>query len=253
MRSFAAAMGFLTRVPSGVHATGGVPPAASVPWFPVVGALVGGAVAGVYAAGTEVFPPLVAGLLGIGAGVLLTGALHEDGLADSADAFGGSHDRDSTLRILRDPRVGTYGAVAIALSVLTRGAGVASLQAWDALAALVAAHALSRAAAVGVLGAIEPAADDGLGATYGRLVGPVRAVAGVGIGVGIGVVALGLAGLGAAALAGISAGWVASISRRRIGGVTGDVLGAIQQLAETLILLFATALAWRGWDLAWWR
>lgn len=252
VRGFAGAVAFLTRVPAGSGAAERALPAA-VPWFPVVGALVGAAVAASFAAATAAFPPLVAGFLAVGVGIAVTGALHEDGLGDTADAFGGGGDRDSTLGILRDPRLGTYGVVAIALGVLIRGASISSLDAWEALAALVGAHALSRAAAVGVLAVVPPAAADGLGAAYGRRVGGVRGAAGMAIGLALGAGALGVIGVGAAVPVAAASLGIAWVSRRRIGGVTGDVLGAVQQVGEVLVLLVAVGAARAGWELAWWR
>src|SRR5205823_10740767 len=127
-------------------------------WFPVVGALLGLGAAGVYAGTRLVLPSLVAATLAVCVAVLLTGAFHEDGLADTADAIGGGWNREDALRILKDPTHGTYGVLAIALSVLLRVGAVAALDGWAALAVLPAAHALSRGAAVGLLGWARPAA-----------------------------------------------------------------------------------------------
>ena len=151
MKGLLGAVSFLTRVPVG----GGIRQprelAGSVPWFPVVGAGVGLAEAGVYAGARVLLPPLVAATLAVVAVILLTGAFHEDGLGDTADAFAGGTDRDSTVRILKDPRLGTFGVLAVAASLLLRVAAVAALPPAAAVAALPAAGALSRAVAVATM------------------------------------------------------------------------------------------------------
>jgi adenosylcobinamide-GDP ribazoletransferase len=148
------AVSFLTRVPTGTGARRPEELAGSVPWFPVVGAGVGLAVAAVYGGARLALPPLPAAALAVVAGICLTGAFHEDGLGDTADAFAGGWDRESTARILKDPRLGTFGVLAVAGSLLLRVAAVAALAPAAALAALPAAHALSRAAAVAAMTAL---------------------------------------------------------------------------------------------------
>src|SRR5439155_27188630 len=112
-----------TRVP----ARGDAPPERAVPWLPVVGALIGALCAAVYAATRSVLTPPVAATLAVGAGVLLTGALHEDGLADVADALGAGGGRQRVPEIMKDPLHGTYGVLAIVLGVVARIAAVAGL------------------------------------------------------------------------------------------------------------------------------
>jgi adenosylcobinamide-GDP ribazoletransferase len=237
------AVSFLTRVPTGTGAVQPAELARFVPWFPLVGALVGVAVGLLYAGASALLPPLVAAAVAVTAGVAITGAFHEDGLGDTADAFMGAHDREDTLRILKDPRLGTFGVVAVAASLLLRVAAVAALTPASALAALPAAHALSRAAAVGLMAAVPPAAEAGLGAAYARALGGRQALLGVAAGLVLAVALLGVWALPAAALAGAAALWLGHLARRRIGGVGGDVLGAVQQAGEILTLLVATAAA----------
>ena len=165
-------------------------------------------------------PPLPAASLAVVAGIGLTGAFHEDGLGDTADAFVGHHDRDDTVRILKDPRLGTFGVLAVAASLLLRAGAVAALTPAAALAALPAAHALSRAAAVATMTVLPAAAETGLGASYVLALSRWRALTGA----------------------------AAGLATRRIGGVTGDVLGAIQQLAEILVLLVAVAAVTSGFS-----
>ena len=109
------AVSFLTRVPTGTGAVQPAEMARFVPWFPLVGALVGAAVGGLYAGASALLPPLAAAAVAVTAGVAVTGAFHEDGLGDTADAFVGGVDREDTLRILEDPRLGTFGVVGHAL------------------------------------------------------------------------------------------------------------------------------------------
>ena len=192
MNGFLGAVSFLTRVPTGTGARRPEELAASVPWFPVVGAGVGLAVAAVYAGAGELLPPLPAASLAVVAGICLTGAFHEDGLGDTADAFGGHHDRDGTVRILKDPRLGTFGVLAVAASLLLRAGAVAALAPAAALAALPAAHALSRAAAVAAMTALPAAGDTGLGASYVRSLSRRRALAGAAAGLAVALALLGL-------------------------------------------------------------
>lgn len=252
MRGLRAAVSFLTRVPAGPPRLGSSDLARAVPWFPVVGALVGLALAGSYAALLAVLPPLVAAGVTIGVGLLLTGAFHEDGLADTADALGGGRSTEEALAILKDPAHGTYGVSAIALSLLLRVGALASLGRWSALAVLPAAHALSRAASIGLLGVAAPAAEVGLGASYAALVGRRQVLGSLAAGLFVGVASLGPWAMAAAVVAGLGASVVGWLSVRKLGGVTGDVLGAAQQAAEVLVLLLGAALASNDFP-GWWR
>jgi adenosylcobinamide-GDP ribazoletransferase len=237
VNGFLGAVSFLTRVPTGTGARRPEELAGFVPWFPVVGAGVGLAVAAIYAGSRAFLPPLPAASLAVVAGIGLTGAFHEDGLGDTADAFMGHHDRDSTIRILKDPRLGTFGVLAVAASLLLRVGAVAALAPAAALAALPAAHALSRAVAVATMTALPAAGDTGLGATYVLALSRRRALTGAAAGLALALALLGVAALWAAAAAALAAFLLGRLAVRRIGGVTGDVLGAIQQLGEILVLL----------------
>ncbi len=240
---FAAAVGFLTRVPVGTP-VGGDWRLADAAWaFPLVGAGIGAIAA---------FAFLVAELLGLGdgpaallavlAGVCVTGALHEDGLADSADGIFGGADRSSRLAIMRDSRHGTFGVVAIVLSVALRAAALA--QAGEAIyagLALIAAHAASRALLPVAMWALTPARADGLAVEAGRP-RSVPAIAAVAIGVVVALAALGpWLGLIAFVVSAVAVAAAGMLARRRIGGYTGDVLGGFQQIAEIAMLLAAAA------------
>ncbi len=235
---------FLTRLPlplSGPLAAGAA--ARAMGWFPPVGALVGLAGGVVFAlAGLAHLPALTAALLALAAMVWLTGGLHEDGAADVADGFGGSRDRARKLEIMRDSRVGSYGVLALVFSVAIRASALAALpDAGLAVAALVAAGALSRSGLAVVATALEPARRDGLAAAQGKPTATTTALA-LAFGGMIAVVALGWVGLSAIAAAAGATWLVAETARRQIGGHTGDVFGAAQQLAEAAVLL--TVVAW---------
>jgi adenosylcobinamide-GDP ribazoletransferase len=173
--------------------------------------------------------------------ICTTGALHEDGLADVADGFGGGRTREDKLRIMRDSRIGSYGALALVLALLARaGALVALADPSDVLAALVAAGAVSRAALPAVMAISPQARADGLAAAAGRP-HPLRAAAAALVAALLAILLLGQAAP-AALLAGAGGALaVALLARRQIGGYTGDVLGAAQQLGEIGVLLGAVA------------
>jgi adenosylcobinamide-GDP ribazoletransferase len=238
---FAAAVAFLTRIPIGQFSQGDWRLADSAWAFPLVGAGIGAVAAFVFLAaqliGLGDWPSALLAVLG---GLLLTGAIHEDGLADMADGLLGGHDRGSKLAIMKDSRHGTYGVLAIVLSVSLRAAALAQLgEVVHVGLALVAAHAASRAMLAAAMSALPPARDEGLGAAAGRP-RPAAAITAAAIAIAIGLTALGpfhgavALGLAAAAVYG-----AAAFARRQIGGYTGDVLGAFQQIGEIVVLLAA--------------
>jgi adenosylcobinamide-GDP ribazoletransferase len=220
----------------------------------VVGGLLGVGLAGFYGSARLGLPPFVAATLTVGLGLLITGALHEDGLGDTADAMGGGWNRDEALRILKDPAQGTFGVLAIGMSVLLRVGALATLDGWAAAAILPGAHALSRATSVGLLAWLPPAADGGLGASYATSMTGRRALGAAGVGLLIGTASLGVWVLPGAALAGLGGWGVGRLAVQKIDGVTGDILGAVQQTGEVLVLLLGTVVVRNGWPyLPWWR
>jgi adenosylcobinamide-GDP ribazoletransferase len=244
---FLGAVQFLTRVPVRLRATPVL--ARSVPWFPVVGACIGAAVGGVAAGLMHVVPWMVAGAVAIMFGVLATGAFHEDGLADTADAMGG-WTIEQRREILKDSRHGSYGVAALCGSIVVRVACVATLGPAAAFAGLVAAHALARASAVGVMVSATPPDVDGLGADYMRALSRRAALTGMAAGLAIAVLVTGWWAIPLAVGAGVGAATVAVVGGRALGGVTGDVLGAAEQVAECLVLVIASGLALR--HSLWW-
>ncbi len=240
MEAIRAALGLLTRLP--------VRPGPIVPhsvWaFPVAGLAVGAIAALVLWLGLGLgLPAGPAAALVLLAQIVVTGALHEDGLADCADGFWGGYESERRLEIMRDSRVGSYGVLALGLSLLLRwSALVALVQVGHAGAALIAAAVLSRAAMVWPMAALPHARADGLARLAGR---PEHRAFVLTFGAA-GLIALPFAGFAlfalAAALA-VTALACAAIARAKIGGQTGDVLGATQQLTEIAALL-TLATAW---------
>ncbi len=242
MKGPAVALAFLTRIPVRVRVDGPSDLASSVPWFPVVGAIVGLAVGGIYRLGSGFLPALPAAGLAVATGMLVTGALHEDGLADTVDGLAGGRDRAARLEIMKDSRVGAFGALALVVSVLLRVGALAAFQPETALALVPLVHALARGSAVGVMVSVPAATTTGLGADYLAEARPWQGVVGL---VLAGALAFGLAGTLAVPLfvaATVPAGLVAWWAAARIGGLTGDVLGACEQASEIGAFLAASAI-----------
>ncbi len=248
-RDFAMALSFLTRLPVPPH---GMDPLGSperslsraLSLAPLVGVLVGLSGAAVFWLARELgLPPELAGLLAVAAGALVTGALHEDGLADLADGFGGAFDRTRKLAIMRDSRIGAYGVLALVFSVALRAGALAAIsEPAGVAAALLAAHAASRGVFPAVMALLPPARQEGLAAGAGRPSGR-DALVGLGLALLLAALALGaFHGFVVFLAAGLAAALVALLARAQIGGYTGDVLGAVQQAAETAALLSAAAL-----------
>lgn len=240
------AWAFLTRLPGGAHPADERGLGASVPWFPVVGAILGLLIGGIYAAMSELVSPPTAAIVAVFAGIVVTGAFHEDGLADTADSLGG-YSPDRRLEIMKDSRVGTFGGLALVFSVLVRVVALAGMSAADGVVALVLAHAIGRSLATLVMVTAPAASPTGLGQSYTQHL-PRAAV------VAIGAVVFGCAAVGGpSALVGygvavIGSGVIVTIARRAYGGTTGDVLGAIEQVGEMAVLTVAARLVVEhGW------
>ncbi|MDR3494630.1 MAG: adenosylcobinamide-GDP ribazoletransferase [Ancalomicrobiaceae bacterium] len=197
------------------------------------------AAAAIACLGLTVLPPLAAAGLAVAVLAATTGALHEDGLADVADGFGGGRTREKKLEIMKDSRVGAYGVIALMLAILVRTSLYAALLGRSpatAAVGLVAAAVASRVASLVVFAVLPTARPDGVAGRVGR---PTPAATATAIVVGLVVVALcGWAPLGpghaaaATAISAIVALALARLATAQIGGQTGDVIGAAQQLAE---------------------
>lgn len=235
-----AALQFLTRVPIRLKKEPSLN--ATVAWFPLAGAIIGAAVGGAAAGLWHVVPPLVAGAVGIAVGLLITGAFHEDGLGDIADAFGGGWTVERRLEILKDSRQGTYGVAAICTSIVIRVGAMGSLPGpWAMFTAAVAAHTMGRVAAVGMAGTMKLATHSGLGADYGRSTTRLRAIVSVICGTALTAVVVGWWALPLAVAALVAVVATGTLAKRKIGGISGDVLGATEQVAEILCLVVLTA------------
>jgi adenosylcobinamide-GDP ribazoletransferase len=244
---FLLATSVLTRLPVAPKTDGLAPEEGAVAeasWaFPVVGAGIGMIAAIVlFLASMCGLGETASALLALVAAGFTTGALHEDGLADTADGLGGGRTREEKLAIMRDSRQGTYGILALILSIGLRAAALASIPGpIEAGLALIAAHAASRATLPIVMRWLVPARDDGLGAAAGTP-GPIAMLVALAIGIFVAIGMLGpVRGPVALVLMGMPVAAMAALARRQIGGYTGDVLGALQQIGEIVMLLVASA------------
>lgn len=233
---FLAAAGFLTRLPLPEGPWEADRLARASRYFPAAGALVGLAGGVVWWLAGLALPPALAAGLALAAMLALTGALHEDGLADCADGLGGGRGRDEALAIMRDSRTGSYGVLALVLSVGLRWAALAALAPAAGVLALVLAGGIGRAMMVPATALARYARAEGTGALVARGAGPVEVLVALGsalllalIGGWAGLLALMLTALVTAAFL----GWMV----RRVGGYTGDGLGAIAQLGEITVML----------------
>lgn len=233
------ALMLLTRLPAG-RVGEPVPAMRDAVWaYPVAGLAVGlvGAI-GLSVAHGLGLPSLPAALLALAAMALATGAMHEDGLADMADGFGGGQTRERKLEIMRDSRIGTYGVLALVLVVGLRASALSAMpQGWSGAFAVIACAAASRGLLPAVMALMPPARDDGLGRSAGS---PERSRAGNALAIGLVTLLLLLPFTPALAAMVAGAGTALAVSllaRRQIGGLTGDTLGATQILAETAMWL----------------
>lgn len=241
-RAVLAALTFLTVLPVGrLVALDGTDVARGSTVFPVVGGLVGAASGGtVWLLGDDL-PPLVAAVLGVTVGAALTGALHLDGLADCADGYGGRTPADR-LRIMRDHTIGTYGATALLLDLTIRAGVLAALAGTrEALLYSVAAGALARAGGP-LLAVMLPyaQASPGAGEALNSFPSQPRAAVALVLGAVVAFFCLPASTAAYAAsvtVAAVVIGLVAWTAKRRLGGVTGDVMGATSELVELAVLV----------------
>lgn len=241
-------LGFLTRLPFPQSWFDRVRPASvgeSAGAFPLAGALLSVPGAILLAAGDTIgLPPFAAAVLAVGLTIMITGALHEDGLADTADGFFGGGDRDKRLAIMKDSATGSFGTIAIVLAVLMRMVflgSIAATGAIEAAAAFIAAQAASRSAMVWFWSSMPNARDGGVASISG-LVAPAALHTALGSGLVIFIplafVSSGFGGLVASALlAGAALSGFRRMCLNKIGGQTGDTLGASQVLVELGLLL----------------
>ena len=232
----ASAFQFLTRVPMPRLAYDTKALSRSAKFFPLAGLVIGLATALLFVGLLPHLPAAVAALGAVLFTTVVTGGLHEDGLADAADGFGGGWRREQVLEIFRDSRIGSYGAIAVAFSILSRTLLIAALPRALAVQYLVAAHVLCRWTVL-PLGCVLPAArnDSGQGARLARQIsvlslamGSIFAIATAAYLLRASASTAVLAALAVTALSGL-------YYHRRIGGVTGDCFGATMQLTEIAV------------------
>jgi adenosylcobinamide-GDP ribazoletransferase len=249
VRLFLVALQFYTRIPVTGRVAGwmgwdGSRLGRATRYFPLVGIVVALGQALVYVAASIVLPHPVSLLLAIGAGLLLTGAFHEDGWADFCDGFGGQADRLRTLEIMRDSRIGAYGTIGVAVLLLLRFETLAHIDSDWIAAALVCAAACSRGCAVLVMVSLPYARDedDAKARPVAHNVGPLDALIALLFAVAPLLVLTAWTGDASPATLGLSLALLATavmrrLIRRRLQGYTGDCLGAVQQLADAAFLL----------------
>lgn len=212
-------------------------------YFPLVGIVVGLVTGAVFLLALTVFPQPIAVLLAMLAGVVLTGAFHEDGLADACDGFGGGWDKTQILAIMKDSRIGAYGVLGLAFALTLKLFALVTLPAAQFVAVTVGAHAFSRFMAVTVIGTQRYVRDD----ASARAGHAAQSISRAGFACAALFALAPLAMLGSAGVAGAAGALalrllVAHYFYRRIGGYTGDCLGAVQQITE--VGFYLTLLAW---------
>jgi adenosylcobinamide-GDP ribazoletransferase len=238
MRSLLAAFRFLTRIPLPGPETQAADLAPAVGWFPLVGGVVGAGTAGLFVLALRFWPAPIAAVLAVGFGMMLTGGFHEDGFTDAVDGLGGGYTRERVLEIMKDSRIGAYGAMALWCMLTLRWASLCALDR-RALVVLPLAMIWGRASISWTL-LLLPSISQGLAKEVHRNLGLGSFILSSGL--------LILAMLGAwflhtphllrAALAAFAvAGLWMLYLRRRMGGHSGDLLGAGNQLVEAAVLL----------------
>ncbi len=245
---FLIATQFLTRlpIPARVQSVWGMEDLRdSVHMFPLVGVLVGLGASLVYAAAVFLdLPPVMAAILAVATQILMTGALHEDGLADVCDGFGGGRTREEKLAIMRDSRIGTYGTIGLILTLGLRISAIAHLAEPEIVAVvLVAAGALSRATMPVAMWLLPQARAEGLAASAGK---PRRAGVFLGLAMAgvVGLLVVPLLAILMAMITAIVVAWLfLGTVQHQLGGISGDVLGGLQQVVEIACLAAAIASA----------
>jgi adenosylcobinamide-GDP ribazoletransferase len=234
MQGARAALGLLSIIPVGPSPVGQAARRAAPAWFPLVGALIGGAAAGTWVLAEPRLGGAYASVLALTVSGVLAGGLHHDGLADTADGLGARGGIERRLEVMRDPGVGAYGALALLAYALLALTALSQLSPSQAAAALVCGHALGRWSALAQLALLPPARQDGLGAAYGA--GTHAVVTGSALAAAI---SLAVAGFGAGGLA-VAGAVVATVgtsllAKRSVAGRTGDTLGAAVLATEVLV------------------
>ena len=237
-RSAVAAVTFLTVIPLGRSTEVGTRDLrGGLVLFPAVGGLIGALMAATAWAAALVIPSLAAAVLGVAAGVIVTAAMHLDGLADTADGVGAALAGRDPAGVMHDPRLGTFGGAALTLDLVLKVSVLSALVAGPRFPVeVIAAGALARAVAIALVTAFPYAGTTAGAGGWTRGIGRGPAFVGIVTALAIGVLTVGWAFGAMAASALVVAGVVGRWSSRRLGGVTGDTLGAAAELTETLAL-----------------
>lgn len=235
--AFLLAVQFLTRLPvRSPHLATEARLAAAPRYHPLVGALIGAFSGGVFWLAHLVFPASLSAVLAVAASLAATGALHEDGFADTCDGLGGGATRERALEIMRDSRLGTYGAAGLGLMLAAKVLALAATPAEAVPWLLIAGHAASRSSAVLALATGTYVRDTGIAQPVADAVGRVSLALALATGAAAACLVLAAAAPTAVlvGLGGLAAGHVAmrSLYERKLGGYTGDCLGGVQQTSE---------------------
>ncbi|MEO0486874.1 MAG: adenosylcobinamide-GDP ribazoletransferase [Pseudomonadota bacterium] len=235
-----AALGFLSRLPIPVDGDKAAARGAGVVWaYPVAGLAIGLILALLATMLNTMLPPAFTAAITLAAGVVITGALHEDGLADTCDGFWGGWTRERRLEIMKDSRIGAYGVIALVLSLLLRWIGLTAVIEAGMIWAIIAIAAASRAAMTPLM-ALPNARGSGVSATVGR---PTRSAITLAVALGaVSLLPLGVSGFALILTVALTAFALSRLAQAKISGQTGDVLGATQQAAEITMLTTLAAL-----------
>lgn len=226
--------------------------ARSSAWFPAVGLLLGAIVLAVDRLAMRALPPNAVDVLLVVAMVVLTGALHLDGLADAADGLFGGGDPTHRLEIMRDVHTGTFGVVAVACVLALKWAGYNAHPSDIRVEGILLAPCVSRMAMLTAIAAFPYARAEGAGTGFRGQAWPFAWTFGAATMLVAAIALLGWSGLLVAAFAAGSALVLGALTARLLGGgLTGDVYGAIVEVTEACVLLFIAAMAQRGWVDAW--
>ncbi len=245
-----AAVQFLTRLPMPAVAIGDEASTRTIrgrsaAYFPLVGALIGVLTGATILLAGRVWPIGLAVVIGLAFEALLTGAFHEDAVADFCDAFGGGWTRDDIVRILKDSRAGTFGVLGLGLALALRGGAIATLETDRIIAAVTASATLGRWAILPAMWALPPAADrESLSRDIGRQIGPKRLLLGTVMAIPgcawLAFISPGRLAIGCAAIVVLIAGLVRYVGRR-LGSMSGDCLGFLCYVSQVAVLLAAAA------------
>ena len=233
---------FMTRLPSPVKLQWSEAElASSTPWFVAVGTVVGIIAAIVWQIGFHMWSQEIAALFAITASVLATGAFHEDGLADSADGIGGAFEIEKKLTIMRDSRIGTYGSVALILTIITKFSAISLLDPGTAAGIIVGAHMLGRWTSVPLIKFNDYVREQGTGKPFASMVTTNNVICSSVAALVLSVMCFG--SMTVIVLPVVLTGlWLAQrYVRRKLGGITGDVLGAVNSLTELLVYLIMSS------------